>query len=460
MSVDRKSILTCSGEDRSGTIRDAISVLESGISAVLPETVLKRGLEWSSRTDSLTIGDHLLELDHGRLFVIGAGKSAGAMALAFERIVGPDRVMWGWVNSIRQTDPNPVSITIHPAGHPLPDEDSLAGTRAMLDTLLGFHLVRTDHVIVLLSGGASAMLCQPQEPVTLQDKIELTGRLIRSGGDIASINCVRKHLSMVKGGKLGRLLSPATVVTMCISDVEGDRPEVIGSGPTVSDESTPEDAIAVLWHHNIWTDAPDSVRRLLMSTESIRRAAPDYLDRCRHHILAGTGDACEAMREKAGTLGYRAWVDGDYLRGDPDQASQRIAGAIRQMARRGGDALIWGGEVTPHVVDCGGTGGRLQHLMLTLLSRTDGLGESWVIAGAASDGCDYTKGVAGAWIETNPGERHGEDPIILDHLARFDSGSYFRNIRAGLILSGETGTNVADLIVCLRKRQGGSRHDT
>ncbi len=453
-------MLTCSDEDRSGTIRDALRVLESGISAVLPDALLTRKLEWSPHTDSLTIGDHLLDLDHGRLFVIGAGKSAGAMALAFERIVGPDRVMWGWVNSIRNKGQHPVSIRIHPSGHPLPDGDSLAGTRTMLDTLLGFRLVQTDHVIVLLSGGASAMLCWPQQPVTLHDKIELTGCLIRSGGDIASINCVRKHLSMVKGGKLGRLLSPAKVVTMCISDVEGDRPEVIGSGPTIFDESTPEDAIAVLRHGNIWNDAPDTVRRLLMSAETNRHAAPDYLDRWRHHILAGSGDACEAMREKAGALGYRTWVSGDYLRGDPEQASQRILGAIRQAACRDVDALIWSGEVTPHVVDCGGTGGRLQHLMLTLLSRSDGLGESWVIAGAASDGCDYTKGVAGAWIETNPGERHGEDPIILDHLARFDSGSYFRNVRAGLILSGDTGTNVADLVICLRKRQGGRRHDT
>ena len=345
---------------------------------------------------------HLPDVE--RPLLLALGKAAGEMAKVAEARY-PDAT--GIAVVPHGVEARLERIALLHAGHPLPDAASLAAAERLL-------AARGDFVLVLLSGGASALACLPGDGLTLEDKQALTAALLRSGATIQEINCVRRHISRIKGGRLRADL------TLAISDVVGGRPEDIGSGPTVADSTTVEDAKAILERYGL--DAP--------LTETAKRVAGEF------RIVASGKDALDAAAREARRLGYTPVLLGECT-GEAREIGRRHAEAAR--AAPPGSALISGGELTVTVTGPGRGGPNLEYALaagLGLAGRPD-------IAGLAADtdGLDGTSGAAGAWFG-------GGAPLAgaAEALARNDSAAC-----AELFVTGPTGTNVNDLRIILVK---------
>lgn len=360
-------------------------MFQAGIDACHPRSVLR---------------PHLPDVE--RPLVLALGKAAGEMAKVAEARY-PDAT--GIAIVPHGVEARLERITLLHAGHPMPDAASVAAAERLL-------AARGDFVLVLLSGGASALACLPGEGLTLAGKQALTAALLRAGATIHEINCIRRHVSRIKGGRLEADL------TLAISDVVGGAPEDIGSGPTVADPSTVEDAKAILERYGL--DAP--------LTETPKRVAGAF------RIVASGKDALGAAAREARRLGYRPVLLGECT-GEAREIGRRHADAAR--AAPPGSALISGGELTVTVTGPGRGGPNLEYALaagLALAGRPD-------ISGLAADtdGLDGTSGAAGAWFGG------GAPPAgAAEALARNDSAAV-----AELFVTGPTGTNVNDLRIIL-----------
>ncbi|MCX7170227.1 MAG: glycerate kinase, partial [Proteobacteria bacterium] len=313
----------------------------------------------------LCIPAHLPDPPRGRLIVVGAGKASAAMARAVEnacdyRLEGLVVTRYGHAVPCRQ-------IEIVEAGHPLPDAAGHAAARRMLDLVAG--LTVDDLVLCLISGGGSALLPLPAAGLTLQDKQSVNRSLLTSGATIAEVNCVRRHLSAIKGGRLAAACHPARVVNLIISDVPGDDPVDIASGPTVADPTTCGDALGIVRRYAI--DLPGRVRELLESGagESIKPGAAE-LPRIETRLVATPQMALEAAAEMARNNGWVAHVLGDAIEGEARDVGTVMAGIALQVARRGQPfrppcVLLSGGE-TSVTVRGKGRGGRNVEFLLAL----------------------------------------------------------------------------------------------
>ena len=240
------------------TRRAALDIIEAGIERVLPDRVLGEALTFNHEARAISIMGDTFSFRHGRLFVVGAGKAAGEMAVAVERILGAGTITAGVV-SCKGGAYSTKRIEVLIAGHPVPDERGVAAATKMLDLKAKFNISSDDIVLCLLSGGGSSLLPGPVNGVSLVDKQRVTDHLICSGADIGEINAVRKHLSRVKGGGLGRHFAPAAVVSLIISDVAGNEPSVIASGPAAADPSTFFDALSVIEKYGLADGLPPNV---------------------------------------------------------------------------------------------------------------------------------------------------------------------------------------------------------
>lgn len=350
---------------------------------------------------------HLPPPGAGKMLVLALGKAAGEMAAVAEARYG---------EKARGVAVVPHGVAAHleriallHAGHPIPDEASVAAAGRLL--ALAGAAGPDDFVLVLLSGGASALACLPGEGLSLADKQALTAALLRSGAPISEINCVRRHVSRIKGGRLRADL------TLAISDVPGDRPEDIGSGPTVADPTTVGAARAILGCYGL--DAP--------LTETAKRVAGEF------RIVAGARDALAAAAAQARRLGYRPVLLGECT-GEARNIGRRHAGTA--LALPPGSALISGGELTVTVTGPGRGGPNIEYALaagLGLAGRPDIFGLA-----ADTDGLDGTSGAAGAWFGAAPPAGAAEA------LARNDGAAV-----ADLFVTGPTGTNVNDLRIIL-----------
>lgn len=380
----------------------------------------------------------------GRLIAAGAGKGAGRMALAAEAHYGA--ALEGLVVTPPGYDQPTKHLRCLVASHPVPDD---AGSRAAADILaLVQDLGRDDLLLVLLSGGASALLALPAEGVSLADKQAVTRALLASGAAIDEINCVRKHLSRIKGGRLAAAAFPARTVTLAISDVPGDAPAVIGSGPTVADPTTLADARAVLEKYGI--DAPAGVRTALedLANESVKPGDPRIAN-AGYQIVARPADALEAGAAAARAAGYETTILGDALEGEARGVAREHAHRVAALARAGRKAaLLSGGELTVTGAGEAAKGGRCREYLLAL---ADTLGDQSEVAALAADtdGIDGTKDAAGAFLL--PGDFARAQALGLDARAMLDahrSGDYFAAL-GGALVTGPTGTNVGDFRVIL-----------
>ncbi|MFA5064782.1 MAG: DUF4147 domain-containing protein [Dehalococcoidia bacterium] len=434
----------------SGQRARAIELIEAGISRVLPSNLMRSAVQYNRRRKRLSINGQRYELSKGRVFVVGGGKGSGSMAAELEKIIGPDLITAGIINSKSGGD-DPGRIRVVRAGHPVPDEAGVKSVREMLSMKARYGIGKGDLVISLISGGGSSLLPCPVNGVTLEDKQAVTQLLLRCGADIREINAVRKHVSLIKGGGLARFFSPASVISLIISDVVGDDLDVIASGPAVPDPSTYQDAFRVLEKYGLLDKAPQSIIDFIRrGGEGLEAETPKKLRNCKNHLIGNNRMALEAMAEKASDLGIKPCIITSEMSGDTGEYAYGMADRIEEGHYKGFGALLIGGETTPTLPEHAGKGGRNQHYAAVSMLAMRRNAPPWVVASAGTDGSDYLADVAGAIVDDRSlacAETAGLD--VKDYIDRFDSNTLFKRMGKSLIITGPTGTNVSDVLVYL-----------
>jgi hydroxypyruvate reductase len=391
---------------------------------------------------ALCVPPHLPPRPHGRLLVIGAGKASAEMARAVEaRMEGP---LDGLVVTRYGHAVSCERIEIVEAAHPVPDMAGVEATRRIREKVAG--LTTDDLVLCLISGGGSALLVAPAPGLTLEDKQAVNRALLRSGANISEMNCVRRHLSAVKGGRLGAACHPAKVVTLLISDVPGDDPIDIASGPTVPDPTTCQDALAILRRYGI--DVPPNVRRVLESGEgeSVKPGDP-RLASSDVRMIATPQMALEAAAGVARAVGVPAYILSDRLQGEARDVGIVHGGISLQVAERGQPfaapcVLLSGGE-TSVTVRGNGRGGRNVEFLLSLALTLNGHARIHAIA-ADTDGVDGLEEIAGALLAPDSIERAWRAGINPREALDNNDGHAFFQALGDSVVTGPTHTNVND----------------
>lgn len=393
-----------------------------------------------------TLVRHLPPVPKGRAVVIGAGKAAASMAKAVEdNWQGP---LEGLVITRYEHGLPLEKIKVVEAGHPVPDAEGAKAADDILGLLDG--LTEDDLVLCLISGGGSSLLAKPGEGITLEEKKAVTKALLASGANITEMNTLRKHLSAIKGGRLAVAAYPAKVVTLMISDVPGDDPAVIASGPTVPDATTSADARAVLEKYGI--NIPPSIDAYLSSPAS-ETPAPDHpaFAKAQSIMIATPQESLQAAAALAASKGITPVILGDSIEGEARDVAAVMAAIARQAKFHDQPAakpcvLISGGETTVTVKSeegATGRGGRNAEFLLALADHLDGLAGVYALA-CDTDGIDGTEDNAGAIITPDTLERASEAGLSAkEFLARHDSYSLFDGL-GDLIKTGPTRTNVND----------------
>jgi len=432
---------------------NAADIFLAGVAAVDPRRAVADHFSFAG--DALQAGENVIPLSReGRLFVVGGGKGGAPMAGAVEEILG-DRLHEGLV-VVKYGHLAPVrKVLLREAAHPVPDEAGLAAANEMRELL---DTTREDDVVIcLLSGGGSALLPFPAPPVTLADKQAVTNLLLAVGADIGETNCVRKHLSLLKGGGLARAAHPARVVTLILSDVVGDPLEVIASGPTVGDPTTFSDALAVLEKYGITHKVPGPVLTFLKEGKEGRHPETpkpgDAMFERVINVLVGTNAmAVEAAKAKAVKLGYNTRVLSTEITGDTREAAGVHARVAREIFS-GGHApsppacVLSGGETTV-TLKGSGKGGRNQEFALAAALGIEGL-SGVVILSCGTDGTDGPTDAAGGIADGTTVSRAREAGLDPEaYLDNNDAYPFFEKL-GDLLMTGPTLTNVMDLRVVL-----------
>ena len=383
------------------------------------------------------LGRHLPPKPMGRIIVVGAGKASAAMAQAVEQCWGAD--VSGLVITRYGHAVDCQWIEIAEAGHPDPDRVGLKATKRILE--ITDELSEQDTVLALWSGGGSALFTQPLQGVTHQEKQALNHQLLRCGASIKEINCVRTHLSAVKGGRFAQHCRPAKLITLCISDVPGDNPAIIASGPTCADATTQQDALDILNRHQLLIS--DSIQQALKDPH-LETPKPGSLMDGPVHVIAKASDAIDAAARHARNAGLNVEVLGDDLEGEARElGAQHAALAIERQQQAKKPLLLLSGGETTVTVRGNGRGGRNTEYLLSLLIGLRDTSGIWALA-ADSDGLDGTEDNAGAIFEPDSWQRAIGDKLdAYYYLGNNDSYRFFKSLNA-LIVTGPTLTNVND----------------
>ncbi|NIM35748.1 MAG: DUF4147 domain-containing protein [Hydrotalea flava] len=427
---------------------DAVYIFQQAIAAVQPAVLLQSKLEVKSGV--LYVEELPFRLHpNGKIYVLAAGKAAAAMALATETIVG--KMLSGGIVVTKYGHGLPLqNMQLIEAGHPLPDAQSLIAAQAIIH--FAQQLTEQDVVLFLLSGGASALLADTPPGIALFELQQTFQLLLASGATIQEMNTLRKHLSAIKGGQLARLLMPASVITFAISDVIGDDPSIIGSGPTFPDTTTFADAWTVVLKYHLQHRIPNSViQHLQKGLNGMIADTPKNDDSCfkkTHYFLLGSnGTALQSAKNTAEKLGYHTTIVTRHLTGEAKEVGVAIVQqAIGYNGPRPG-CLLFGGETTV-TIQGKGLGGRNQELAL---SAALALPEhsNLVILSGGTDGTDGPTDAAGAYTNIEQMQQAIQLGInATEYLQQNDSYHFFEVVN-GLIKTGPTQTNVMDLVIVL-----------
>ena len=400
----------------------ADQIVAEAIAAVLPDAAVRRALE------GLTFP--------GRVLLVAAGKAAWQMAKAASDCLG-NRIEKGVVVTKYGHVPGPLAnFDCYEAGHPVPDENSFRGTRAALDLVA--NLTEKDTVLFLLSGGGSALFEEPLIPAEeLQD---ITEQLLTCGADITEINTIRKRLSAVKGGRFAQLCSPARVESVILSDILGDPPDMIASGPACPDSSTAADARRIQRKYGLKM-SPEALRLLDVET-------PKELDNVHTRITGSVRELCAAAAAACRRLGYEPMVLTDCLCCEAKDAGSFLASVLKTHAESEKSlAFIAGGE-TVVVLSGRGLGGRNQELALAAAPGIAGLPGAAVFS-VGSDGTDGPTDAAGGYADGDTAETLKNLGTPADAVLRENDAYHALEKTGGLIVTGPTGTNVNDVAVAL-----------
>ena len=401
---------------------DAKRIIEASIKAVLPDAAVERALSRYETEKPVTL--------------IALGKAAWRMANAAYRVLGADRVKQGIVVTKYGHCEGPIGcLELCEAGHPVPDENGVKATARVLEMVRA--LTNEDEAILLISGGGSALFEYPADGVTLTDIADITNQLLACGADIEEINCIRKRLSAVKGGKLALEIAPAKTFSIILSDVLGDPLDAIASGPAYPDRTTCEDAKAIIEKYALRLS---SNAKAAMDIET-----PKSLPGVKTFVAGNVRALCAAAACEAQKLGYRARIMDECLSCEARDAGAMMAKHARET--EGPCALIWGGETVVHLRGKG-KGGRNQEAALSAAKGIAGLKDVCVFA-LGSDGTDGPTDAAGG-IVTGEFLAKATPQRVDAHLENNDAYPLLREMGA-LIMTGPTGTNVNDLYMVLKR---------
>ena len=389
------------------------------------------------------IRDFLPQKPKGRTLVIGAGKASAQMAAAFEKAW--DAPLEGLVVTRYGYAARCERIEVIEAAHPVPDEAGLVASRRLLESVEG--LTSDDLVVALISGGGSALLPSPPDGMSLDDEIAVNEALLASGAPISAMNTLRKHLSTIKGGRLALAAHPAKVVSLIVSDIPGDNPAFVASGPTVPDRAARDDALAIVRDYGL--KLPDAALRHLRS-EAAEAPSPDDPAFAGNevHVIASAARSLEAAAEEARRCGIEAVILSDAIEGEARDIAGMHAAIAREIAARDRPfrkpvLLLSGGETTVTIRGKGGKGGRNSEFLLALALAIEGVEGVHAFA-ADTDGIDGSEDNAGAFADFTSAARirpAGIDPKPA--LGRNDAWTAFDAV-GDLFAPGPTGTNVND----------------
>jgi glycerate 2-kinase len=429
----------------------ATDIFLAGVKSVKPNQLISGSVTFSN--NRLTLKNKTIDLEEIRyLYVIGAGKASASMAKELEFILG-DRIKDGLIITKYDHSVPLDYIRIKEAGHPVPDQNGLEGTREILK--IAQQAGGKDLIICLLSGGGSALLADLPEGSTLDDLAALNSMLLECGANINEMNCIRKHLSAIKGGLLSKAVWPAQIVSLILSDVIGDRLDVIASGPTAPDPTTFADAIGILKKYQIEDKIPQHFLQYLLQgihkkgAETLKES-DEIFQRTTNIIIGSNLLALKSAKEKAESSSYHAHIITSSLEGDICEVADYITENIKRAVKSNSGektCLLFGGEPTIKVAGRG-KGGRNQHLALMIAKKIDGIPGVTFLSGG-TDGSDGPTDAAGAAVNSNTSKHAMENGLNTDYyLEHSDSYNFFKK-EGGHIITGPTKTNVMDLKLAL-----------
>lgn len=436
--------------------QNALVCFKAGIETADPYLAVKRHLLTDSNQLSLVLSDGSRHYGTWpKIHVIAFGKAACAMAKAAKECISEQ--LLGYCVAVTN-DENVIAlegVDVLAASHPLPDDRGLKAAKICAN--IAESAKKDELVLVLISGGGSALLPYPVESVTLQDKIATTDLLLASGATINQMNCVRKHLSQLKGGGLAKLAYPADVHALILSDVLGDDVSAIASGATVADETTYEDAIAILENKKLWDKIPASVRQHLEHGQDGKiletpKASDSIFANASYTLVGSNSRSVHALMHTAQAQGYQTQLYSDHLCGEAKDEAEKLVLFAKTTMRSITKplAIIAGGETTV-TLKGNGCGGRNQEMALAfaISAQQHGLPYNWVFLSGGTDGRDGPTDAAGGVVDSGTIQRMlVADINPAELLANNDS---YRALKAShdLLITGATGTNVADLQLLL-----------
>ncbi len=426
----------------------ALQIVEHVIAKADPYRIVKETVEVEG--SKIVVEGKSFEI-RGDIYVVAIGKASCPMAKAIEELLG-DKIKEGVVITKYGYSMPLSKMEVIEAGHPIPDENSVRGAEKAIE--IAKKVGKNDMLIVLVSGGGSALFVMPEDGISLEDKIKTNELLLKSGAKIHEINTVRKHISKVKGGKFVKDVR-GTVISLIISDVVGDNLEVIASGITVKDPTTFEDAYKVLKLHSIWDKVPESVRRHIelgmkgMKEETLK----ENLENVHNFLICSSRRVCEFAREKAGELGYSAYIVTSTLEGEAKHVGTVIASIVQEIWRndrpfRKPVILIFGGETTVTIADKAGRGGPNQELALSSAKKIAELRGCCIIS-IDTDGTDGPTDAAGGIVDSHTLEVLEANGIDVDEYLNNHNAYEALKVARGLVFTGATKTNVNSMVVAV-----------
>lgn len=422
--------------------QDARSIFQAGIAAADPYQAIKRHLATE------------LFGGYSKVHLIAFGKAACSMAKAAQEIIPSDKLAGrGIAVTNYENVINVDNVDVIGAAHPLPDDAGLNGAKIIADRVQNAQ--QNELVLVLVSGGGSALIPYPAGQITLQEKIATTDLLLASGADINQINCVRKHLSRLKGGGLARMAAPAHVHALILSDVLGDDLSAIASGPTVADNTTYADAIDVFKAKGILDRVPANVRQHLEQGKlgniaETPKPGDDVFRNTGHTLIGSNAISVNAMLEAARNLGYEAKLYSNHLCGEANIVGETLVAQCVKERQNKPIALLAGGETTV-TLKGNGRGGRNQEMALAfaIAAEQQGLTGDWVFLSGGTDGRDGPTDAAGGIVDRDTIKRMIHARIKPTELLENNDSYTALKSSDDLVITGATGTNVADLQVLL-----------
>jgi glycerate 2-kinase len=431
---------------------DALQIYMAAVSAVQPAAFMRRFVQ--SDSHGLKCGDVTIPWNEiQNLYVAGAGKAAASMAVEIENLI-QDRISAGVIITKYDHSLPLRVIECFEAGHPVPDKNGLKAANRLINLLK--QASENDMVILLISGGASALLTDLPQEISLPSMQELNQYLIQSGATIHEINTVRKHLSLIKGGQLLRHLNHARVVALIMSDVPGDDLSIIASGLTSPDSSTFQDAWDILEKYSLVNKVSNEITEWLLDGLSGKipegpKPGDEVFQRTNNYLVATNRMALEAARLKAEELGYASFIADDQLQGEAREKALFFAGYLLRYKGNRPACILMGGETTV-TVRGNGRGGRNQEFALSALCKFMDYPETFpIILAAGTDGSDGPTEATGAFADKDVIAKMRKNHLKPEeYLDNNDAYTFFQQTD-GLIITGPTQTNVMDIVVGLCK---------